>query len=97
MHEFYSNFTSRYLSYYLSRELPHHVGAGKRFANLDEHAQFAQSFDLYCRQTVRIADEFTSGWVGKAIYEGRADQGAVGRYAHIAFKKLASEFEKGGS
>jgi len=26
MHEFYSGFTSRYLSYYLSRELPHHVG-----------------------------------------------------------------------
>lgn len=97
MHEFYSGFTSRYLSYYLSRELPHHVGGGQRFANLDEHAEFTRQFDLYCRQTVRIADEFTPGWVGKAIYVGDTGADAVRRYAHAAFKKLASEFEKGGN
>lgn len=96
MHEFYSGFTSRYLTYYLSRELPHHVGAGKRFADLNAHTEFARDFDLYCRQTVRITDEFTPGWVGKAIYEGDTGADAVKRYAHVAFKKLASEFQKGG-
>lgn len=97
MHEFYSGFTSRYVSYYLSRELPYHVGAGKCFANLDEHSQFTKGFDLYCRQTVRIADEFTSGWVGKAIYKGDTGPEAIRTFAHVTFKKLTSEFEKGGS
>ena len=97
MHEFYTSFTSRYLSYYLSRELPNHVGGGKRFANLDEHSIFNENFDLYCRQSVRIVDEFTPGWIGKAIYEGDAGADAVKRYAHVAFKKLASEFQRSGS
>ncbi len=96
MHEFYAGFTSRYLSYYLSRELPHHVGGGKRFANIDEHSEFTRQFDLYCRQMVRITDEFTPGWIGKAIYEGDTGAEAVRRYAHVAFKKLASEFRQGG-
>lgn len=95
MHEFYSVFTSRYLSYYLSREMPHHVGSGKRFANLDEHDGFNREFDLYCRQRVRITDEFTPGWIGKAIYDGDTGADAVRRYAHVAFKKLAREFERG--
>lgn len=96
MHEFYSGFTSRYLSYHLSRELPQHVGGGKQFANLEEHAKFTKQFDLYCRQTVRITDEFTPGWVGKAIYDGDTGPDAVKRYAHVAFKKLASEFQRSG-
>ncbi|MCP4649764.1 MAG: hypothetical protein GY853_06745 [PVC group bacterium] len=96
MHEFYSNFTSRYLTYYLSRELPHHVGGNKRFADLDDHSEFSRQFDLYCRQTVRIADEFTPGWVGKAIFDGDTGPDAVKRYAHGAFKKLSSEFMRSG-
>ena len=95
MHEFYSRLTNRYLSYYLSRELPSHVGGGGRFANLESYAEFGKQFDLYCRQTVRIADEFTPGWVGKAVYESNVSSESVSRYAHVAFKKIASEFKKG--
>lgn len=95
MHEFYSGFTSRYLTYYLSRELPHHVGGGKRFANLDEHQGFNREFDLYCRQRVRVTDEFTAGWMSKTIYDKDTGGDAVKRYAQVAFKKIASEFERG--
>ncbi len=96
MHEFYSTFTSRYVSYHLSRELPNHVGAGKRFSDLSQHAEFNKAFDLHCRQTVRIADEFTPGWVGKAAFEKNISRQSVKKYAHVAFKKIASEFQKGG-
>lgn len=96
MHEFYSAFTSRFLSYHISRELPNHVGSEKRFADMSEHAEFKQAFDLLCRQTVRISDEFTPGWVGKAVFERNMSRESVRRYAHIAFKKIASEFKKGG-
>ena len=65
------------------------------FANLDEHQGFNREFDLYCRQRVRVTDEFTAGWMGKAIYDKDTGADAVRRYAHVAFKKLASEFERG--
>ncbi len=96
MHEFYSTFTTRYLSYYLTRELPKHVGAvGTRFADIREHDQFSKAFETYVRQSVRIADEFTPGWFGKARYEGQLSEESVTRYAHYAFRKIKNEFEAG--
>ena len=96
MHEFYSGFTSRYLSYHLSRELPKHVGEGRRFANLSSQAEFTRHLDLHCRQAVRITDDFTPGWVGKSVYEGDTGPEAIKRYAHVAFKKLSSELQRSG-
>ena len=96
MHEFYSAFISRFLSYHLSREIPNHVGPDSRFADMAEHAEFNRAFDLHCRQTVRISDEFTPGWVGKAAFENDISRESVKKYAHVAFKKIASEFERGG-
>ena len=95
MHEFFVAFTQRYLNYYLGRETPYHVGAGKTFANIDSHSAFGREFDLHIRQTVRITDEFTPGWYGKAKYEKRLTQADVARFAHVAFKKISSEFEQG--
>jgi len=92
MHEFYSGFVNKYLSYYLSRELPIHVGSGRVFQNIDEHKGFSSAFDLYVRQSVRISKEFTPGWLGKAIYEKELSYDSVSKYAHVAFKKIAGEF-----
>jgi hypothetical protein len=95
MHEFFVVFTQRYLNYYLGRETPYHVGAGKTFANIADHTEFSKAFDLHIRQTVRITDEFTPGWFGKAKYERRLTHADVARFAHVAFKKISSEFERG--
>lgn len=96
MHEFYSVFTRRYLSYYLSRELSLHVGDPKtRFANIDKHSEFNKAFDTYIRQSVRISDEFTPGWFGKTSWEKGLSHQSVKRYAHIAFNKIRSEFSRG--
>jgi hypothetical protein len=94
MHEFYSGFVNKYLSYYLSRELPLHVGAGERFQNISEHKDFNSAFELYIRQSVRITKEFTPGWLGKAIYEKDLSHDSVSRYAHVAFKKIINEFKR---
>ncbi len=95
MHEFYATFTSRYLSYHLGRELANHVGVGERFQDIDSHTEFSNAFSHYCRQTIRITDEFTPGWLGKSIYEGTLSKEAINRYVYVAFKKITSEFEKG--
>ena len=94
MHEFFVTFTQQYLNYYLSRELPYHVGQGKTLPNINSHSEFNDALDLYVRQTVRITDEFTPGWFGKARYEGRLSHESVARFAHVAFKKIRGEFSR---
>lgn len=94
MHEFFSEFTHSYIYYYLGRELPNHVGLGKTFSNVNEHSEFNKAFDLYIRQTIRIADEFTPGWYGKAKYEKRLSREEVSGFAHVAFKKIANEIRR---
>lgn len=95
MHEFYSVFTRRYLSYYLSRELSNHVGGtDARFANIDEHSEFNKAFDTFVRQAVRIADEYTPAWFGKTSWEEGISRDSVTRYSQTAFKKIRSEFSR---
>lgn len=94
MHEFYSSFTHRYLTYYLSRELPRHIGRDSYFGTLASQREFNDALDLYIRQSIRIVDEFTPGWLGKAIWEGSLDREGVTQYAHGAFKKISSEFAR---
>lgn len=93
MHEFYSRFTRRYLNYYLSREMSNHVGPGRLLSNIELHKKFTKAFDLYIRQAVRIADEFTPGWFGKAQFQDSLNYNSVSKYAHVVFKKIISEFE----
>ena len=95
MHEFFVGFTQKYLNYYLGRALPARVGISKALANVDKHSEFGKSFDLFVRQTVRITDEFTPGWFGKARFEGRLSRTEVSKFAHTAFKKIRSEFKRG--
>ena len=95
MHDFYAVFTRRYVSYYLSRELSNHVGSGKKFRDLKEHSDFYKALDHHIRQTVRISDDFTPGWFGKARFEKRVSHDDVKKYAFVAFKKIRSEFKRG--
>jgi hypothetical protein len=93
--DFFSRFLSRYLTYFLSRELSNHVGPGQRFANIQEHSAFNQALDIYCRQAARIVQEFAGGWFSKTNYEGGIDLKKAGDFAFVALKKIRSELAKG--
>jgi hypothetical protein len=95
MHEFFATFTHRYLNYHLAKELPQLLGRTDRLPDLQSQSTFNREFALYVRQTVRITDEFTPGWFGKANWQGRLDTQSVGRFAHVAFKKIRTDFRKG--
>ena len=94
MHEFYVAFTQRYLAYYLSRELSLHVNPESRFRNISEHEDFTYQFNQYINQAIRIADDFTPGWFGKAQYEGNLTHDSISRYVYVAFKKIREEFSR---
>lgn len=93
--DFFSRFLGRYLTYFLSRELSNHVGRGQRFANIQEHSDFNQALDLYCRQAARIVQEFAGGWFSKTNYEGGIDLKKAGDFAFVALKKIRAELGKG--
>ena len=60
-----------------------------------EHKEFNSALGLYIRQAVKITDEFTPGWFGKAQYEKNLNYASISRYAHVAFKKIISEIRWG--
>jgi len=93
--DFFSRLTSRSLGYFLSRELPRHVGPGRRFADIGEHGTFNEALDLHCREASRIIKEFSRGWYGKTLFQdGQISPDKARQFAHVAFKKLRAELRK---
>jgi len=95
--DFFSRFVQRYLTYYLSRELPNHVGSGRRFRNSREHTEFNQALDLHCRQTARIVQDFAGGWLGKTEYETGITTEKARGFVSVALRKLRDELVVGAS
>ena len=89
--DFFSRLLRRQLSYFLSRELPNHVGVNSRFQTIRQHRDFEAALDLHCREASRVIKEFSGEWFSKTNYEGGIDEAAAGRFAHVAFEKLRKE------
>jgi hypothetical protein len=92
--DFFARLTRRCLDYFLSRELPNHVGLTARFHSLAEHRDFEQAIDQHCHEATRIIRDFAAEWFSKSNYEGGIDEAKAGRFAHVAFGKLCSELIK---
>ena len=90
--DFFSNFMKRYLNYFLSREISNHVGAERRFSNVDEHNDFNEALNLHCRQISKIVEDFSGGWYSKTNYEGGVTRENTAQFLHVALKKIKSEF-----
>lgn len=95
--EFFSRFTQRYLSYFLSRELSNHVGSGKRFSSISDHTEFKRALEGHCHQAAEIVEKFSGGWFSKTNYfEGQISQEKTAGYVYVALKKLRAELTKRG-
>lgn len=92
--DFFSRFTYRYLNYFLSREVPKHVGLTDTLPNVDAHTSFNEALALYCRQSAEIVKEFAGGWYSKAAHETGITPDDAGGFAFVALGKLASELKR---
>jgi hypothetical protein len=94
--DFFSRFTYRYLSYFLSREVPKHVGPRGAVAleTIDQHVAFNEALALHCKQSAEIVREFSGGWYSKTAHETGITEDDAGRFAFVALKKLASELKR---
>jgi hypothetical protein len=89
--DYFSRLTRRLLNYFLSRELPRHVGAGGRFRTSAEHASFEAALDLHCREASRIIKEFSGEWYSKSTWQGGVTLQQAARFAGVAFNKMREE------
>ena len=91
--DFFARLTRRVLGYFLSRELPNHVGASSRFHTIREHRDFEQALDLHCRETARIVGDFSGEWYSKTNYESGIEAKQAGNFARVAFDKIKRELQ----
>ena len=90
----FARLTRRQLDYFLSRELPRHVGASSRFHTLKEHHEFNRALDTHCRETARIVREFSGEWFSKHTYEGGITREKARGFVHVAFDKIRKELSQ---
>lgn len=95
--DFFSRFTERYLTFYVSKELPQHVGAGQRFETLGDERAFASALELHCQQASKIVESFAGGWYSKARFEKDLTEERTTRFLGYALKKIRSELRRGGA
>jgi hypothetical protein len=89
--DFFARLTRRYLDYYLSRELPNHIGADSRFPGLADYHDFEEALESHCRETSLIVRDFSADWFSKHTYEGGIDPQKAGNFVHYAFEKIRQE------
>jgi hypothetical protein len=88
---FLARFLDRNLGYYLSRELPRHIGAQSRFSSVREHHLFTQEVATHCSEVAEIARVYAGDWYSKAAYEETLTPASARRGLAFAFGKLRSE------
>jgi hypothetical protein len=95
--DFFARFTERYLTYYVSKELPQHVGEGRRFEGLEEKQAFSSALELHCRQASKIVESFAGGWYSKARFEKDLTEERTTKFLGYALKKIRSELRRGAA
>ncbi len=93
--DFFARFTERFLTYYVSKELPQHVGAGRRFEDLNEKQAFSSALELHCRQASKIVESFAGGWYSKARFEKDLTEERTSKFLGYALKKIRGELRRG--
>lgn len=93
--QFFARLTERYLGYFLSRELPKHVGPDRRFANTDARSEFGKALSLHCQQASKIVEKFAEEWYSKKNWQGGISERQAAKFVGVALRKMRAELKKG--
>lgn len=89
--EFFSRLTLKTIEYYVSRELPNHIGQDRALPSIDRGIAFREALEQHCREASLIVEAFAGGWYSKANYEGTLNPAAAQRFAAYALTKMHDE------
>jgi hypothetical protein len=89
--DFFARLTLKTLEYYISRELPNHVGPGKALASIDKQIEFRGALERHCREASLIVEEFAGGWYSKANYKGGITPAQAQAFTEYTLTKMRAE------
>lgn len=89
--DFFARLTQKRLEYYISRELPNHVGPGKAIPSIDRQIDFHAALERHCREASQIVEEFAGGWYSKANFKGNITPSQAQGFTDYALKKMRDE------
>ena len=94
---FFGKFAAKCLDYFLSRELPAHVGPGRRLPALADYAEFTQDLKAHCREAAKVVEAFAGVWHSREAFRnaGEIDAGRAKAFAVGALAKVTAELKRG--
>jgi hypothetical protein len=94
--DFFARLTNKFLDYFISRAVSHHVGEGRRFRTLAQQGEFTKALRTHSLEASRIVQDFSGGWFSKTNWEniGITRRKAAG-FANVAMKKIVAELKEG--
>jgi hypothetical protein len=87
----------RFLGYHLGRELSNHVGGNGRFANPEEHSEFAEQLEIHTRQSAGIMRSFAGDWYSKNNFLGGITFTKARGFVNHVLEKLRDELQTRGA
>lgn len=89
--DFFARLTQKTLEFYISRELPQHVGPGKSIASIEQQIEFRQALERHCREASLIVEEFAGGWYSKSNFQRTLTPATAQGFADYALTKMRDE------
>lgn len=94
--DFFARLTNRTLEYYLSREVPNHVGPGRTFADFAQQTEFRSAMLRHCAEVSFIVEDFAGGWFSKSAFNRTLSPETAQAFAAYSLKKLRDELRARG-
>jgi hypothetical protein len=93
--DFFGKFLYRFMDYHLSRELPNHIGPGKKFETVAACEGFKDALSRHCWETVLIAKDFSGCWPSATEFrEGISTENVRTKFLPVAVTKIQSELKQ---
>jgi hypothetical protein len=92
-HEFFSEFTGRFLTYHLSRELSKHVGENCRFADIEAHSDFVSQLHTHCSEAALAVRKYAGDWFTKHRNGDGITEVKAKHFTNYCLTKLRQELE----
>jgi hypothetical protein len=89
--DFFARLTQKTLEYYISRELPNHVGPGKSIVSYEQQIAFRAALAQHCNEASAIVETFAGVWYSKSNYYGTLNPDTAQAFADYALTKMRDE------
>ena len=94
--DFYAVLLRRTLLYFLSKEIPNHVGPDKRFEGVMAAVEFEDELERYSYERARIVQEFAGDWYGRRLRGAPPSLQEIRSFTGYGLSKLAAELSVEG-